>query len=1317
MTASFWQHDPWDLLAELRRLIAQRVPAETEIGAEFESQRKRIERQYQRLLGEINDRQSRETADAQLEYDAVREELLAQCSGAEQQAQQVLEHTQREIAERFEQQADEAEETLRESRWQIQALFEADRGKVTAGVGEVQAQLEALWQEMEAVQQQAVSLLRRLWQWRAYPDPTPGRIEGDPFQFVQAAPAAARARLLALANLKLPRLFERLNPLWYLCLLWGLLTGPAIWLFGWANWWFWLAGSGAGAVVVAGLLGQSLYHVAARQCARAYAALRQTMLDADLARRMALEAYKAGIERKVLTLAGQRNAERKQFEEQHAAKMLELERNRDTQQAAVQARHDEQMARLSAQRETRLRELLESFERRNTESEQRQREESARLEEKRRRKLEANQKHFQERWDAMAEQWTSGMAGFGLGLDEVNRECQRLFLDWARPNGNDWAPAKQMPHTVPFGRFAVDLAQIKGGLPRDERLVPPQTEFSVPATFPCRDRSLLLLKATGEGLGRAVEAIQGAMLQMLTAIPPGKIRFTIVDPVGLGENFSAFMHLADYNDQLVSSRIWVDPDHIEHRLAELTGHMENVIQVYLRNEFHTIEEYNRFAGDLAEPYRVLVVANFPNGFSETAAARLLSIVASGARCGVYTILSLDTRLRMPREFHLADLERQAVILNWQQGQFTCTQPDLRDLPLTLLSPPAAEDFTRIVRAVGREAKDADRVELPFECIVPERDQWWTTESAAGIDVPLGRAGAMKFQYLRLGRGTSQHVLIAGKTGSGKSTLLHALVTNVALRYSPDQVELYLIDFKKGVEFKDYAQWSLPHARVIAIESEREFGLSVLERLDAELKVRGDLFRNLGVQDLPGFREARPGERLPRILLIVDEFQELFVEDDRIAQNASLLLDRLVRQGRAFGIHVLLGSQTLAGSFSLPRSTIGQMAVRIALQCSESDAHLILSEENTAARLLQRPGEAIYNDANGLFEGNHPFQVVWLPDDRREAYLREVQETARAHQYTVRPPIVFEGNLPADLSKNDQLQALLAAADWPAAEPAPRVWLGSAVAIKEATAVAFARQAGANLLVVGHQEDEARGVFTSCLLSLAAQLPPSSGNGSGLAAQFVILDGTRGDSPHVGYWERLSRLLPQASRVTPIRGTGAAMAEIAAELSSREQSEREDFAPLYLMIFDLPRFRDLRKAEDDFSFSRSDDKPADPATLLARILRDGPAVGIHTLVWCDTYHNLNRSIDRQGLRDLELRVVFQMNVTDSSNLIDSPAASQLGVHRALVYNEGEGRLEKFRPYGPPEERWLAWAAEQLQRRAANRAPSAAAAAGEQEPSEA
>src|SRR5690606_19455920 len=211
--------------------------------------------------------------------------------------------------------------------------------------------------------------------------------------------------------------------------------------------------------------------------------------------------------------------------------------------------------------------------------------------------------------------------------------------------------------------------------------------------------------------------------------------------------------------------------------------------------------------------------------------------------------------------------------------------------------------------------------------------------------------------------------------------------------------------------------------------------------------------------------------MPRILLIVDEFQEFFVEDDKIAQEASLLLDRLVRQGRAFGMHVVLGSQTLGGAYSIARSTMGQMGVRIALQCSEADSYLILSEDNAAARLLSRPGEAIYNDASGLVEGNSPFQVVWLPDATREANLNRVSQRAAGLGDAYRT-VVFEGNAPARLEANpafvrtQRLERKIGVG--PGA--ALRAWIGEPVAIREATHVDFARRTASNLLLVGPPRD-------------------------------------------------------------------------------------------------------------------------------------------------------------------------------------------------------------------------------------------------------
>ncbi len=726
--------------------------------------------------------------------------------------------------------------------------------------------------------------------------------------------------------------------------------------------------------------------------------------------------------------------------------------------------------------------------------------------------------------------------------------------------------------------------------------------------------------------------------------------------------------------------------------------METVIQKYLRNEFATLEEYNEMAGEVSEPYRFLVVANFPAHFGDSSIRRLLSIAANGPKCGVHVLVSIDNKLPLPHGFKMQDLEQHAVTLTWKNPAFYWREKGLELYPLTVDAPPPPEEFINAVQVAGLKAKEAKRVEVPFEVIAPADDKWWTGDCKRELEVPLGRAGANKLQPIKLGRGTSQHVLIAGKTGSGKSTLLHALITNAALRYSPEEVELYLIDFKKGVEFKTYATHLLPHAKVIAVESEREFGLSVLQRLDVEIKKRGDLFRDAGAQDLKAFRAARPDYHAPRVLLIVDEFQEFFIEDDKIAQDCSLLLDRLVRQGRAFGMHVLLGSQTLGGSYSLPRSTVGQMAVRIALQCSESDAHLILSEENSAARLLSRPGEAIYNDANGLIEGNHPFQVVWLPDENREVYLKKLYKLAEErNMLPAIPPIVFEGNLPAEVSKNPFLNDFLAREDWPRGLKAFQAWLGDAIAIKDPTAIAFRRISAVNVLIIGQNEEASLGIITMMFIELASQHPIEGIDAGGTAAaKFYLVDGTLEDNPRAGYIKSLENLLPHKVKTGTTRELTPILLEVYTELDRRQKQNDLEAPTIYMFIFDLQRFREIRKQEDDYG-SRRGDGPPNPSKQIAAILREGPSLGIHLIVWCDTVNNLNRTFDRQALREFESRILFQMSASDSSSMIDSPAASRLGPNRAFYYSEEQAKLEKFRPYSLPDPEWLASVSASLKKR--------------------
>jgi DNA segregation ATPase FtsK/SpoIIIE, S-DNA-T family len=906
---------------------------------------------------------------------------------------------------------------------------------------------------------------------------------------------------------------------------------------------------------------------------------------------------------------------------------------------------------------------------------------------------------------AMIAAWRKARSETAAAYDEASAIDAAAFLPWSELAKPDVPLPSEPPPGLRFGSLALSLEKIPGGIsPTPELNAFGPTTWSQPATLPFPYQATLLIKTTGDQQDAASAMLEALTLRIVTGIPPGQSRFTIIDPIGLGEPFAGFMHLADHDELLVTSRIWTETQHIEERLADLSEQMEIVIQKYLRNEYDSIAAYNAEA-EVPEPYRFLVVANFPANFTENSARRLASIASSGGRCGVYVLVSVDTRQLMPSGFSLDELAKNATTLTLKQGAFSWCDSEYSQWPLTVDSSPDDATFTRIVQRIGQAAKAAKRVEVPFDRVAPPEDQWWLGSTANEVVAPLGPAAAKKLQYLRLGKGTSQHALIAGKTGSGKSTLMHAMITSLALQYSPNEIQFYLVDFKKGVEFKLYDHYALPHARVIAIESEREFGLSVLEQLDRELKRRGDLFRELSVQDVAGFRKTGHPDPMPRILLIIDEFQEIFVEDDKIAQDASLILDRLVRQGRAFGMHVLLGSQTLGGSYSLPRATMGQMAIRIALQCNEADSSLILSEDNTAARLLTRPGEAIYNDANGMVAGNNPFQVVFLNDERRERYLGALRALAdRRTDIPQVPRIVFDGNEAADPAGNTLLTELLASGTvHDRDQVAPLAWIGDAIAIKDPTAAIFRRQGGANLLIVGQREDLGTSLLAMGMVSLAAGHDPYPGGGLGKAARFVLLEPAIAEEKPDIMLSQLADSLPHEIEVAGRLGVADALERLAGEVQRRIDNQVLDGEAVFLVIRDLGRFRELRKEEGGFGFSFGSEKKAGPAEHFVTILRDGPPVGIHSIIWCDSLTNLMRTFDRASIKEFELRTVFQMSSTDSSQLIDSPAATKLGPQRALFIHEETGTLEKFRPYAFPSPEWLASVSERLRARPQGQPP--------------
>lgn len=850
-------------------------------------------------------------------------------------------------------------------------------------------------------------------------------------------------------------------------------------------------------------------------------------------------------------------------------------------------------------------------------------------------------------------------------LAEVEKAAGVLAAAWDDPRWQRYEPPQAPPSVIRLG----------------EAVVAHHGQELLRTPFLAMYEGHNLLLYTGRaGRERAAAAARAWALRLLATVPPGRLRLRLMDPAGIGDDLAIFMHLRQQAPDLVGGKVWTQRAEVEKALADLTGQMETVTQSYLLGRYQTLAEYNQQAGTVAEPYYLLVVLNVPNNLSEEGYRRLVNIARNGPRCGVKSIITVDTDAERPRWCDLDLLT--GVPIKEEGNSFIPAFVHWPGVRLELDAPPAVGRCEELLGAIGAAARGAGNAEYPFEHLAPWGERWWTGTSAEAISVPIGRWGS-QIQSFELGRGIAHHALVAGRTGSGKSTLMHVLITGLALTYSPEELELYLVDFKKGVEFQDYAHHALPHARVVAVEGEREFGLSVLRALDDKMKGRSQLFT--GVRDLPAYRAqtdpatGRP-RQLSRILLLVDEFQEFFAEDDALAREAALLLDRIARQGRSFGVHALLGSQTLAGAGGLSRSTMDQMAVRIALMCSDADSRLILGEENPAARLLTRPGEGIYNAQAGAVGENNRFQVAWLSASQREGYLQQIQERAAAGPAPYRKPIVFEGSAPARLEGRDDHPL------WQALEQPPRqaarslpLYLGEPVEIKPPTAAVLARLRGRNLLIAGRDAELAAGMVVTALLSLAALLAPDR-----LSLQLADL--TVAGAEDSSYMEELAAALPSHLRLLPPRRLTGAVADLYAEVQRRAAEDVPTGPTIVLAILGLQRARDLRL--ETGGMLRRAGEPAPPSEQLATILKEGPEVGVHVIAWCDAVAALNQVVDRRTAGEFGLRVALSMAERESAEIVNGAAASRLAAYRALLFNEERaGQLEKFRPYGRPPLAWL------------------------------
>ncbi|GAA8482749.1 hypothetical protein KKKH38_02200 [Helicobacter pylori] len=267
------------------------------------------------------------------------------------------------------------------------------------------------------------------------------------------------------------------------------------------------------------------------------------------------------------------------------------------------------------------------------------------------------------------------------------------------------------------------------------------------------------------------------------------------------------------------------------------------------------------------------------------------------------------------------------------------------------------------KAVKRELKDLQKDE-----------KFWTESSQFKVSVPMGWDINHKEVCFEIG-GAQNHTLICGRSGSGKSNFLHVLIQNLAFYYAPNEVQLFLLDYKEGVEFNAYTNPTiLEHARLVSVASSVGFGVSFLSWLCKEMQERANLFKQLNVKDLSDYRKH--GE-MPRLIVVIDEFQVLFSDNStKGKESVDQSLNTLLKKGRSYGVHLILATQTMCGSGIT--SLMSQIANRIALPMDAEDSNSILNNDDAACELV-RP-EGIFNNNGGYRKYHTKMSIPKAPDD-------------------------------------------------------------------------------------------------------------------------------------------------------------------------------------------------------------------------------------------------------------------------------------------------------------------------------------------------
>lgn len=818
------------------------------------------------------------------------------------------------------------------------------------------------------------------------------------------------------------------------------------------------------------------------------------------------------------------------------------------------------------------------------------------------------------------------------------------------------------------------------------------------------------------------------MWALLSFLPVTKISFKIVDV----ENRNSTKPFSDLRKALPELfTIITNQDKVYEMLRELNEHIDDFTQNKLGAKYDNLLEYNKNTPRRSEAINLVILYDFPRGLDSRCVDMLTSILRNGSNCGIYCIICHDPDAQFSRyesiDERLEQIAKYCISVDFKDGIYELLP---FGLPISISEQRSNDEVQSFVKEYTNAANIIKHRGISFEDIIP--DELFSKSSSSHLKIPIGIGDEDATISLSYGEGTSHHCLIGGGTGGGKSTLLHTIIMSSMLNYSPDQLHLYLMDFKGGTEFKIYESQRLPHINLIALDAMQEFGESILENLVQEMEKRSNTFKEAGgytkIQDYVN----GTGLPMPRILIIMDEFQILFNDatNRKVAMNCANLAKRIVTEGRAYGIHLTMATQStnIISSLTLDRGTVEQMRIRVGLKCGDADTRYLFSDlycDDAKKKMMGPKGTAVLNEDytevpedndTELQLGNVGLRVAFCNNEMKNAYLETISKQFRDVPCVTE---IFEGSRTTDfleyLSVNNY--------EFISSHPVV-IHMGEKIKVEPPLTMELDRKKKHNLLICGTNQQMTDNVINNYLISAALNLNTT----------IYMIDGDIlvDDEPSFG----LNHVIKEKIGRLHIAETRADIIQFIHDIYEiyQERKRKNDKGIICVIIKNLQyldiiksMFKGERISEKDYLFveetgnlqeteSVEVDEETDPNDIFAafnsvvatrntrkssapnkkanesegysnekilKMIEDGSGFGIHFVVSSSDYQTVKETMrfGENVLAKFPERVVFSLSNNDADNLIDGVSVASLN-NNLVYYTDGVRDTFQLKPYISP-----------------------------------